>query len=62
VQFNAVVEPPSVSEGLLFPTNTAAVVLWRSLGFRLPATVPEAFVHPRHGLVGLHVRYRRLGD
>lgn len=49
MQFNAVVE-----------TNTAAVHLWQSLGFQILATVPEAFDHPRHGLVGLHVMYRRL--
>jgi L-amino acid N-acyltransferase YncA len=44
IQFNAVVE-----------TNTAAVALWRSLGFEILGTVPEAFDHPEHGLVGLHV-------
>lgn len=49
MQFNAVVE-----------TNTAAVALWRSLGFEVLATVPEAFDHPRHGRVGLHVMFRRL--
>ena len=49
VQFNAVVE-----------TNTAAVRLWRSLGFEVLATVPEAFDSARHGLVGLHVMHRRL--
>jgi L-amino acid N-acyltransferase YncA len=49
MQFNAVVE-----------TNTAAVQLWKSLGFEILATVPEAFDHPTHGLVGLHVMYRRL--
>ena len=49
IQFNAVVE-----------TNTAAVDLWKALGFRVIGTVPEAFAHPRHGLVGLHVMYRRL--
>ncbi|WP_298457087.1 GNAT family N-acetyltransferase [uncultured Cellulomonas sp.] len=49
MQFNAVVE-----------TNTPAVHLWQSLGFRVLATVPEAFDHPEHGLVGLHVMYRRL--
>lgn len=49
MQFNAVVE-----------TNTAAVALWRSLGFEIIGTVPEAFDHPRHGLVGLHVMYQRL--
>ena len=49
MQFNAVVE-----------TNAPAVALWRSLGFEILATVPEAFHHPRHGYVGLHVMYRRL--
>ena len=49
MQFNAVVE-----------TNTRAVELWRSLGFDVLATVPEAFDHPEHGLVGLHVMFRRL--
>ena len=49
IQFNAVVE-----------TNTAAVHLWRSLGFEIVGTVPEAFDHPEHGLVGLHVMFLRL--
>lgn len=49
MQFNAVVE-----------TNTAAVHLWRSLGFSVIGTVPEAFDHPEHGLVGLHVMYLNL--
>jgi L-amino acid N-acyltransferase YncA len=49
IQFNAVVE-----------TNTAAVSLWRSLGFEVVGTVPEAFRHPRDGFVGLHVMVRRL--
>jgi GNAT superfamily N-acetyltransferase len=49
MQFNAVVE-----------MNTAAVQLWQSLGFEILATVPEAFDHPQHGLVGLHVMYQRL--
>ena len=49
MQFNAVVE-----------TNTRAVGLWRSLGFEVLATVPEAFHHPELGYVGLHVMYRRL--
>ncbi len=47
--FNAVVE-----------TNVAAVRLWRSLGFEVLATVPEAFASARHGLVGLHVMHRSL--
>lgn len=49
VQFNAVVE-----------TNAAAVRLWKSLGFGVIGTVPEAFRHPRDGLVGLHVMYLKL--
>ena len=49
IQFNAVVE-----------TNTVAVALWRSLGFEVIGTVPEAFDHPKHGLVGLHVMYQVL--
>ena len=49
MQFNAVVE-----------TNTGAVRLWRALGFTVLATVPEAFHHPTHGYVGLHVMWRSL--
>ena len=50
IQFNAVVE-----------TNSAAVALWRSLGFTVVGTVPGAFRHPEHGYVGLHVMYLPLG-
>jgi GNAT superfamily N-acetyltransferase len=50
MQFNAVAA-----------TNTAAVALYESLGFSIVGTVPEAFDHPEHGLVGLHVMHRRLG-
>jgi L-amino acid N-acyltransferase YncA len=49
MQFNAVVE-----------TNHPAVGLWRSLGFEVLATIPEAFRHPAHGDVGLHIMYRPL--
>jgi L-amino acid N-acyltransferase YncA len=49
MQFNAVVE-----------TNERAVRLWRSLGFAVLATVPEAFDHPTAGLVGLHIMHRTL--
>ena len=50
IQFNAVVE-----------TNTGAVRLWQSLGFRILGTVPEAFDSASHGLVGLHVMHLPLG-
>ncbi|MFD4547806.1 GNAT family N-acetyltransferase [Streptomyces sp. NPDC058466] len=46
--FNAVVE-----------TNPA-VKLWSSLGFTILGTVPDAYEHARHGLVGLHIMYRAL--
>lgn len=49
VQFNAVVE-----------TNFRAVALWQSLGFTIVGTIPGAFVHPRHGYVGLHVMHKAL--
>lgn len=49
MQFNAVVE-----------TNTAAVRLWRDLGFEVVGTVPGAFDSRRHGRVGLHVMHRDL--
>jgi L-amino acid N-acyltransferase YncA len=46
--FNAVVE------------INPALGLWRSLGFEVIGTIPEAFRHPVAGLVGLHVMYRKL--
>ena len=49
MQFNAVVE-----------TNERAVALWRSLGFKILATLPEGFHHPSKGYVGLHIMHRRL--
>ncbi len=49
IQFNAVVE-----------NNAGAVHLWQDLGFEILTTVPEAFDHAEHGLVGLHVMFRRL--
>jgi L-amino acid N-acyltransferase YncA len=49
MQFNAVVS-----------TNTRAIKLWESLGFAIVGTVPEAFRHAKHGLVDIHIMYRRL--
>lgn len=51
MQFNAVVE-----------TNVRAVALWQRLGFSIIGTVPAAFDHPKHGLVGLHIMHRFLGS
>lgn len=47
--FNAVVE-----------SNEGAIRLWQSMGFEILATIPGAFLHPVHGLVGLHVMYKAL--
>ncbi|WP_067496827.1 GNAT family N-acetyltransferase [Actinoplanes sp. TFC3] len=49
IQFNAVVE-----------SNAAAVHLWKSLGFAVMTTIPEAFDSASEGLVGLHVMYQKL--
>jgi GNAT superfamily N-acetyltransferase len=49
IQFNAVVE-----------TNESAVALWRSLGFSVLASLPEAFDHPTRGYVGLLIMHRFL--
>lgn len=49
MQFNAVVA-----------ANAPAVHLWRSLGFSVVGTVPEAFLHPERGYVDLLVMHRRL--
>ncbi|MDI3421443.1 GNAT family N-acetyltransferase [Streptomyces luteolus] len=46
--FNAVVE-----------TNPA-LDLWRSLGFAVVGTIPEAFEHPTRGRVALYVMHRAL--
>lgn len=50
IQFNAVVS-----------TNTAAVALWRSLGFEVLGTVPGAFRRPGGSSADLHVMFLGLG-
>lgn len=49
MQFNAVVS-----------TNTRAIGLWRSLGFAVVGTVPNAFRHVTHGLVDIHIMHREF--
>ena len=49
MQFNAVVE-----------SNVRAVAAWQAMGFKILATIPEAFQHPSLGFVGLHVMHRSL--
>jgi ribosomal protein S18 acetylase RimI-like enzyme len=51
IQFNFVVS-----------TNTAAVALWKRLGFEIVGTLPKAFQHRERGLVDAFVMYRFLDD
>jgi len=45
---------------LVVSTNQSAVHLWNKMGFAIIGTVPEAFQHPRLGLVDAHIMYKRL--
>ncbi len=49
IQFNMVVA-----------TNTAAVHLWKKLGFDIVGELPGVFRHPEHGNVDAFVMYREL--
>ncbi|MGE0360788.1 MAG: GNAT family N-acetyltransferase [Vicinamibacterales bacterium] len=49
MQFNSVVS-----------TNHAAIRVWQRCGFAVVGTVPQAFEHPVHGLVDIHVMHRFL--
>jgi L-amino acid N-acyltransferase YncA len=51
IQFNFVVS-----------TNTAAVMLWKKLGFAIVGTLPKAFNHRERGLVDAYVMHRFLDD
>jgi ribosomal protein S18 acetylase RimI-like enzyme len=41
-------------------SNSRAVALWKSLGFRVVGRIPGAFRHPSRGLVDALVMHRRL--
>jgi L-amino acid N-acyltransferase YncA len=41
-------------------TNTAAIHLWKQLGFKIVGTLPGAFRHPEKGFVNVCVMYRSL--
>jgi ribosomal protein S18 acetylase RimI-like enzyme len=49
IQFNFVVR-----------SNTAAVTLWKSLGFEIIGEVPDAFRHSKLGLTNAYIMYRKL--
>lgn len=41
-------------------TNTAAIHLWKQLGFEIVGTLPGAFRHPEKGYVDVYVMFRSL--
>lgn len=41
-------------------TNHGAIHLWETLGFEIIGTIPDAFRHPKEGLVPAHIMYRSL--
>jgi ribosomal protein S18 acetylase RimI-like enzyme len=41
-------------------TNTAAIHLWKQIGFEIVGTLPGAFRHPEKGYVDVYVMYRSL--
>ncbi|MEJ8560172.1 N-acetyltransferase [Yoonia sp. GPGPB17] len=41
-------------------SNDGAVRLWHRLGFETVGTIPDAFQHPKQGMVDAFVMYRRL--
>lgn len=43
-------------------TNTAAIKLWKKLGFSIVGTLPKAFRHKRFGYVDAYVMYQLLQD
>jgi ribosomal protein S18 acetylase RimI-like enzyme len=47
---------------LVVSTNSAAVGLWRSLGFAIVGTLPGAFRHRELGYVDAYVMFRSLDD
>ncbi|HZW90771.1 MAG TPA: GNAT family N-acetyltransferase [Myxococcaceae bacterium] len=50
----------SMQFNIVVSTNTPAVHLWTSMGFRTLCRVPGAFHHPVHGLVDTLVMFREL--
>lgn len=49
MQFNFVVK-----------SNTAAVTLWKSVGFEVIGEIPDAFRHHSEGLINAYIMYRKL--
>lgn len=50
----------SMQYNLVVSTNQGAVRLWKGHGFDIVGTLPNAFRHPRRGLVDAFVMYKQL--
>lgn len=47
---------------LVVSTNSGAVRLWKSLGFDVIGTIPQAFRHPQYGYVDAFIMYKQLSE
>lgn len=45
---------------MVLASNVGAVALWQKLGFPIVGTLPDAFDHPRLGMVDGHVMWKPL--
>jgi ribosomal protein S18 acetylase RimI-like enzyme len=52
----------SMQFNLVVSSNTAAVELWKRLGFEIVGTLPKVFRHRELGLVDAYVMHRFLND
>jgi EAL domain-containing protein (putative c-di-GMP-specific phosphodiesterase class I)/ribosomal protein S18 acetylase RimI-like enzyme len=52
----------AMAYNLVVSTNVGAVRLWQRHGFAIVGTLPQAFDHPRLGLVDAFVMYKPLAD
>ncbi len=43
-------------------TNTSAIELWQSMGFKIIGISPKSFRHSQHGLVDIYIMHRFLDD
>jgi ribosomal protein S18 acetylase RimI-like enzyme len=50
----------SMQFNFVVATNTRAVRLWESCGFKIVGRLPLAFHHPKVGLVDALIMYRQL--
>lgn len=50
----------SMQYNLVVSTNEGAIRIWEKHGYQIMGTLPEAFRHPRLGLVDAHVMHKRL--